>query len=101
MHFTDDYGYENFLVFLPTLSSLMLDNDKKVTDWILSGTSSEKINPFDTSFEPTLSNLASGKVILKFSNSVFVQKAYSLLHKFYFKFIHSLWVTWLVMKPYQ
>ena len=93
MHFTGGYGYENFLVFLPMLSSLMLDNDKKVTNWILSGASSEKISPSDTNFEPTLSNLASGKVILKFSNSVLVQKTSSLLYKFYFKFIHSLWVT--------
>ena len=41
--------------------------------------SSEKIKPFDTNFEPTLSNLAKSKIILKFSNSVLVQKKFSSL----------------------
>ena len=47
------------------LSSIILEIDKKVTNWILSGISSEKIEPFDTNLEPTMSNLANGRVSLK------------------------------------
>ena len=55
------------------LSSLTADN-KKVSNWISTRVSPEKINPFDTSLEPTMSNLANGRVILKFNNSTLVQK---------------------------
>ena len=78
MHFTEDNGYQNFLVFAQMLISLILDSNKTVANWILNGISSEKIKPFDTNFEPTMSNLPNGKVILKFNNFVLVQKA--LLH---------------------
>ena len=45
------------------LRSLTLDNNvKKVTAWILTGISSEKIKAFDTNLEPTMSNLANGRV---------------------------------------
>ena len=47
------------------LSSIILESNKKVTNWILSGISSEKIEPFDTNLEPTMSNLANGRVNLK------------------------------------
>ena len=53
---------------------------KNFTDWILTGISSEKIKAFDTNLEPIMSNLASGRVILKFNNSVLVQKNSSSLH---------------------
>ena len=33
MYFTGDDGYQNFLVFAPMLSSLILDSNKKVTKW--------------------------------------------------------------------
>ena len=57
------------------LSSILLDSNKKVTNWMSTGISAEKIKPFDTNLEPTMSNLANGKVILKFNNSVvLVQK---------------------------
>ena len=78
MYFTEDNGYQNFLVFAQMLISLILDSNKTVANWILNGILSEKIKPFDTNFESTMSNLANGKVILKFNNFVLVQKA--LLH---------------------
>ena len=78
MYFTEDNGYQNLLVFAPMLISLILDSNKTVANWILNGILSEKIKPFDTNFESTMSNLANGKVILKFNNFVLVQKA--LLH---------------------
>ena len=70
MYFTGNNGYQDFLVFAPILSSLTLDNDKKVTNWTLTGISSEKIKPFDTNPELTMSNLVNGRVILKLYFSV-------------------------------
>ena len=64
------------------LSSLILDSNKKVINWILTGTSSEKIKPFDTSLEPKMSNLVNGRVILKFNNSCLLQKSSSLYSNF-------------------
>ena len=64
MYFTGNDGYQFFLLFAPMLKSLMLDSNKKVTNWILTGISSEKIKPFGTGLEPTLSNLAKGRVML-------------------------------------
>ena len=69
MYFTDDDGYQNFLFFAPVLSYLTLDSDRKVTNRISTGISSEKIKPFDTGLETTMSDLANGRVNLKFSNS--------------------------------
>ena len=57
MYFTGNDGSQNFLVFVPMPSSLILDSNKKVTNWISTRTSSEKIKPIDTNFEPTISNL--------------------------------------------
>ena len=74
MYFTGDHGYQNFLVFAPMLSSQILGSNKKVTNWILTEISSEKVKLFDTNFEATMSNVANGRVILKFNNSVLVQK---------------------------
>ena len=54
------------------LSSLILDSNKKVTNWILTGILSYKTKPFYTNVETTVSNLANGRVILKFNNSVLV-----------------------------
>ena len=48
------------------LSSLIVDSNRKVTGWILTGISSEKVKSFDTGIEPTMSNLANGRVDLKF-----------------------------------
>ena len=65
------------------LSSLILGSNTKVTDWISTGISSEKIKPFDTGLEPTRSNLANGIVNLKFYNSVLVQKSISSMHSYF------------------
>ena len=61
------------------LSSLILDSNKKVTSWISTGISSEKIKPFDTNLEPTMINLAKGRVTL-FNNSVLVERKIHFLH---------------------
>ena len=34
MYFTGDGAYQNFLVFAPMLNSLILDSNRKFTDWI-------------------------------------------------------------------
>ena len=65
MYFTGDNGYHNFLVFVPMLDSLILHSNKKVTNWISTGISPDKIKPFGTNLEPIVSNLANGRVILK------------------------------------
>ena len=74
MYFTGDSGYQNFLVFAPMLSFLILDSNKKVTYWISTGVSSEKGKQLDANLELTMSILANGRVILKFNNSVLVPK---------------------------
>ena len=68
------------------LSSLILDKNRKITNWILTGISSGKTKPFDSGLEPTMSNLANGKVNLKSNNSVLVQESfYSLYSNFTLK----------------
>ena len=57
MYFIGNDGYQNFLVFAPMSSTLRLDSNKKVTNWILTGTLSGKVKPFDTNLEPTMPNL--------------------------------------------
>ena len=63
MYFTGDGGYQNFLVFVPILSLLVLDSNEKVTNWMSTGISSEKIKSFDTNLEPSMTNLGNGRVI--------------------------------------
>ena len=46
------------------LSSLTLDCNKKVPNWLSTGISPEKIKPFDANLEPIMSNIANGRVIL-------------------------------------
>ena len=88
MYFTGGNGYQNFLVFVSMLSSLILDNNKTVTIWISTGISSEKIKPFETNLCLTMSNLANDTVNLKFNNSV--QNNSSLL---YINFILNLYIV--------
>ena len=67
IYFTDNqvnYSLSLFLVFVLRLSSLTLDKNKKSTNWLLTRISSE-IKPFDTDLEPTMFNLANGRVTLK------------------------------------
>ena len=65
MYFIGNDVYYIFLVFVPMLSSLILDSNKKVINWISAGISCEKFNPFDTNLERAISDLANGRVILK------------------------------------
>ena len=73
------------------LTSLILDSNKGVTNWILTVISSERIQPFDTNLEPTISNLVNGRVILKFNNSVLMQKNFS---SSYSNFILNLYICY-------
>ena len=91
VYFTDDDGFHNFLVFDAILSSLTLDSNEKVANWISTGILSEKIKPFDTKLEPTMSNLANGRVILISSDSVLVQKDSSSL---YINFTLNLYIVY-------
>ena len=63
MYFTGDNGYQNFLVFAPILSLLILNSNEKVTNWMSTGISSEKIKSFVINLEPSMTNLANGRVI--------------------------------------
>ena len=91
MHFTGNDGYQNFPVFAPMLNSLILHRNKKTTNWISTGISSENIKAFNNNLEPTISNSANGKVIFKFINSVLVLNIFfSLL---YSNFILNLWIV--------
>ena len=40
-YFTVNDGYQNFLVFAPIFNSIILDSNRKVTNWISTGISSE------------------------------------------------------------
>ena len=77
IYFTSSDDYQIFLGFAPMLISLILDSNRKVTNRISTRISSEKIKPFYTGFEPTMSNLANGRVNFKFNNSVLEQKTFS------------------------
>ena len=57
------------------LNSVTLNNSKKVINWLSTEVSSEKIEPIDTSFALIMSNLANGRISLKFNNSVLEQKS--------------------------
>ena len=90
MYFTGSDGYQIFLAFLPMFSSIILDKNKKVTNWTSTGISPEKIKPFDTNLEMIMPDLDNGRVTLKFSNSVLVQKNVSALHS---NFILNLYIV--------
>ena len=92
MYFTGDDGYQIFLVFAPMLSLLILDSNKKVTNRISTRIWSGKINTFSTNLEPTISNLAYGRVILKFNNYVSAQKSCSSLYGHFILNLCSLFI---------
>ena len=48
MCFAGSDGYQSFLVFVPMLSSLTLDSNENVINWVSAGILSEKNKPFDT-----------------------------------------------------
>ena len=91
MYFTGNNSSQNILIFTPMLRPLTLDSNKKGTKWILIGISPEKIKPFDTNFEPTMSNLTNGTVISKFNISVLERKNPSSL---YSNFILNLYIVY-------
>ena len=91
MYFTANDSYHNFLVFIPMLSSLIFNSNERVTNWTSNGISSENIKPIDNNLELAMSKLANGRVILKFNNSVLVQKSYS---SFYGNFLLKLQIVY-------
>ena len=72
------------------LSSIILDSNKSVTNWMSTRISSGKIKPYDTNLEPTMSNLANRRVTLKFNNFILVQKISSSL---YSNFISNVYLS--------
>ena len=62
MYFRGNDGFQNFLVFVPMLSSLVLDSNKNVTNWIFTGILSGNIKPFYTNLKHIMSNLTNGRV---------------------------------------
>ena len=70
MYFTCDDSYLNFIVFVSMLNSLVLDVNKKITNWFTTRVSPKKIKPYDANLAPTMTNIANGRVSLKFNNSV-------------------------------
>ena len=93
IYVTGNSGYQNFLVFAPVFNPLKLHSNEKVTNWISTGISSEKIKAFDTNLKPSISNFANGRLILKVNNSALVQKCSSLL---YTSFVLNLYIVYEV-----
>ena len=66
------------------LNKPILDNNKKklVSNWISTEVSAEKIKikPFNVNLAPAMTDLANGRVSLKFNNSVLMQKSSYLLY---------------------
>ena len=62
MYFTGGNSYQKFLVFVSRLNLLIVNSNKKVTNWILTGILLEKIKPFDTNLELIMSNLVNSNL---------------------------------------
>ena len=70
-------------------NSVKLDNNKKDANWKSTRVSPEKIKPCNTNLAPVMTNLASGKLSLKYNNSALVPKKTCKLLPFYKgKFVH-------------
>lgn len=80
MYFRGNAFYQFFLVFALMLNLLTLDSNSKITNWISIEVSSKKNKPIDINLSPTRTNLANGRVTIKFNNSVLVQTNSSSLH---------------------
>ena len=65
---------DDFLVLSPMRNWLTLDNNRKVTNWILTGISPWKIKPLDPSLAPIMSHLDNLANSIKFNNCVLGQK---------------------------
>ena len=79
MYFTGNGVYQKFIVFGLKLSSLTLGNKKSYLLNIKQSIT-QKIKLFDINLEPTMSNLANDRVILKLNKSILVQKIFSSLY---------------------
>ena len=67
-----------------------MDSNKIITNWRSTRMSPEKMQSFDTNIEPTMFNLANGRIIFKLNNSVLVQKKFS---SFYSNLILNLYIV--------
>ena len=50
------------------LNTLRLDSNEKVTNWISTVESLEKIKPFDINLAPTMTNLVNGRISINLTN---------------------------------
>ena len=62
------------------ICSVILDWNRKVTNLISTVITSKKIIPFATGLEVTISNLANGRVNIRFNTSVLVQESFYSLY---------------------
>ena len=60
------------------LNTLRLDSNEKVTNWISTVESLEKIKPFDINLAPTMTNLVNGRISINLTNQFWCEK--TLLH---------------------
>ena len=67
MYFTDNDDYHKFLVFVPVLNSLTMDNNKIFLTGYPPEYHLKKMYPLDTNFEQAMSNSVNGRAILKFN----------------------------------
>ena len=58
------------------LSPLIINWNKKDTEWIWAGIPSVNVKPFDACLEPKMSNLANSGVNSKTNDCVLVQKSF-------------------------
>ena len=79
------------------LSSIILDSNKSVTNWMSTRISSEKLKPYDTNLDPTTSNLANGRVTLKFNNFILVQKISSSLYSNFISNVYIIYELTLIL----
>ena len=70
MYFTTNDGDQNFLVFAPKLSSLILHRNKKLLTAYRLKYHLKKTKSFDNNLELTMRNIANDRVILKFNTNL-------------------------------
>ena len=62
------------MIFVSGPCFIISDSNNRFSNWIPTRLLSEKVELFDTNLRPNMSNLSNGKLILKFNNSVLLQK---------------------------
>ena len=57
LEYANLFSTNDFLVFAPVLNLLLLDDNKKVPNWISTGVSAGKMKPFNVNLALTMTNL--------------------------------------------